>query len=373
MTPQRVLFAGGGTAGHLTPCLAVAETLLEDSPNVQVAFIVSRRPADAAMLTTRHLSHYPILGTGMPYGISPSAIISLAQLGLGCLQAMNIIRKLRPQLLFATGGFISAAAVLAAHVLRVPVMLHVSDAMADRTNRRLARWADVMSVVSKETVDQLKARRVIVTGQPVRPEVLHADPLQARQILGIPSSAFVVLITGGSQGAETLNRAVAGALPSLLGEPDLHLIHLTGTGKLPDHSQLSAQRLPLNRYLVDERREDMAVVLAACDVVVTRAGASSLAEASVWGRPMIVVPYPHAGGHQRHNAELYRQAGAAWVVDDAEFDSEKLTGLITRLRLEPATYRTMSHAALETGAKQAADKITGLIRTFLPPPTTTHF
>lgn len=367
MTPVRVLFAGGGTSGHLTPCLAVAQSLLERRPEAKMTFVVSRRPADAAMMSARGLDYHPIFGTGMPYGISPATVLSLAHLGVGCIQAMGIIRQVRPQVLFATGGFISAATVLAARTLRVPVMMHACDAMPDRTNRLLARWADLMSVVSDEAGALLAARHVVVTGQPVRPEVLKADSRQARKSLGIPPSAFVVLVTGGSQGAETLNRATTGALPNLLEDPNLHVIHLTGAGKLPDLSQLHTLGLPAERYLVQEHRSDMSTLLAASDVVVTRAGASSLAEASAWGRPMIVVPYPYAGGHQHHNARLYERAGAAWIVEDSDFDAPRLVGLINRLRETPCTLHTMSQAAFSMETRNAAGKITEQLLTLLPP------
>lgn len=365
---MRVLFAGGGTSGHLTPCLAVAQTLLSRHPDAEVAFIVSRRPADAAMLAARQLPCYPISGSGMPYGVSPAAVVSLAQLCVGCCQAMSIIRRLRPQVLFATGGFVSAAAVLAARILGVPVMLHACDAMPDRTNRLLSRWADVISVVSDSSAASLRARRLVVTGQPVRPEVLQAAPEEARASMNIPLSAFVLMITGGSQGAETLNRTTVAALPALLADPGLYLIHLTGAGKLPDRSQLAAQDLPLDRYLVQERRDDMATVLAASDLVVTRAGASSVAEASAWGRPMIVVPYPYAGGHQRYNAELYESAGAAWVVEDSKFDAPRLTELVMRLRDDPTTYQAMSQAASAMGSQHAAGVVVDHLLTLLPTP-----
>lgn len=363
---MRVLFAGGGTSGHLVPCLAVAQTLRRRHPDAEVEFVVSRRATDRDMLAARDFIARPISGSGMPYGLSATAFASLYRLGVGGCQALGIVKRFRPDVVFATGGFISAAVVTAAKVLRVPIMLHASDAMPDRTNRLLARWADLVSTVSQSAADQFKARRCVVTGQPVRPEVLEADPSAARTELGVPETAFVVLVTGGSQGAQRLNDATIAALPELLANPDVHVIHLTGVGKLPNSGHRAALNLHRDRYLIEEGRNDMASVLAAADLVVTRAGASSLAEASAWGRPMIVVPYPHAGGHQQHNAAIYEQAGAAIVVADAAFTAPRLTNLVARLQADCERRRAMSQAAVSIGTREAAAAVFGHLLTLLP-------
>jgi len=353
----RVLFAGGGTAGHLAPCIAVAQTLQALHPEAEAEFVISRRKADADMLASRSFVARAISGTGMPYGFSPAAAASVLRLAVGGCQAMSIIKRFRPDAVFATGGFVSAAVVTAAKVLRTPTMLHASDAMPDRSNRMLARWAGTVSVVSQSAAEHFKRRQCVVTGQPVRPEVLAADPSTARAALGLPPSAFALLVTGGSQGAQTLNQATVAALPRLLADPDICVIHLTGPGKLADRAQLAGYEVSSDRYLAEERRDDMATVLAAADLVITRAGASSLAEASAWARPMIVVPYPHAGGHQYHNAAIYESAGAAVVVNDADFTGGRLDELVTELRNDPDRLRRMSEAARGMGSQNAAENI----------------
>lgn len=363
---MRILFAGGGTAGHLSPCIAVAQALQAQDPDAVVEFVISRRQNDAQMLATRSFIGHQISGSGMPYGCSPAAMKSLFQLAGGASQAFGIVRRFRPDLVFATGGFVSAAVVPAAHFLHVPVMLHASDVMPDRTNRLLARWARLVSTVAPAAGDQINAPTV-VTGQPVRPEVLDADPAQARTALGIPDSAFVILITGGSQGAQTINDAVTGALPMLLSQPDTWLIHLAGRGKLPDSAVISALGDARQRYLVEETRSDMKSVLASADLVITRAGSNGLAEAGAWGRPMIIVPYPHAGGHQRFNADIYGQAGAAVVIDNADFTASVLADTIATLRGDEHRLSNMAQAAAAVGSRTAADAIVTNIVSIVAP------
>ena len=177
--------------------------------------------------------------------------------------------------------------------------------------------------------------------------------------MGISPDATVLLVTGGSQGAQRLNDATVAALPHLLADPDLVVIHLTGTGKLPAPGQL--QHLPTERYLVHERLDDMAACFAAADIVVTRAGANAVAEAAAWGRPMIIVPYPHAGGHQRYNAEVYESAGAAVVIEDSLFTGDVLAATIDELTAEPERLGEMGRASLKAGSAEAARRLADIL------------
>lgn len=357
---MRVLFAGGGTSGHLSPCLAVAGALTEEVPDAVAGFVVSKKPGEAQMVQGRGFEAFPISGSGMPYGLSLKAIGSFFRLAAGGMQALGIIKSFAPDAVFATGGFISAAVVPAAAIRGCPTMIHASDARPDRTNRLLSRWADRISTVSAGAAEIL-GDKAVVTGQPVRPEILQADPHTARETLDIPDEAFVLLVTGGSQGAQRLNEATVAALPRLLSDPALHIIHLTGRGKLPDREAIRRSGVPAGRYHVQQRRDDMATVLAAADLILTRAGASSLAEGAAWGRPMIVVPYPHAGGHQRYNAEIYEAAGAAIIVDDGDMNADELARIVPALKGDTEQYQAMAQASAEIGSQNAAQQIVGYL------------
>jgi UDP-N-acetylglucosamine--N-acetylmuramyl-(pentapeptide) pyrophosphoryl-undecaprenol N-acetylglucosamine transferase len=199
---------------------------------------------------------------------------------------------------------------------------------------------------------------VVHTGNPVRAEVRAARPRPIGERLR------EVLVTGGSQGARRLNRAITGALVALLGDdPDLSIVHQCGS---LDHDMVAqaAAALPpalASRYTVSVFFDDMAERMAHSDLVVMRAGGSSLAECSALGRPMIVVPYPHAGGHQRHNVSPYLEAGAAMLIDDAECTPERLGAEIRALVAEPARWRRMSEASAALGLPDATDSVVELI------------
>jgi UDP-N-acetylglucosamine--N-acetylmuramyl-(pentapeptide) pyrophosphoryl-undecaprenol N-acetylglucosamine transferase len=173
-----------------------------------------------------------------------------------------------------------------------------------------------------------------------------------------------VLVTGGSQGARRLNRAVTGCVGALLGDdPELSIVHQCGSLDYERVARAAANLPPAltRRYTVSAFFDDMAARMAQSDLVVMRAGGSPIAECATLGRPMIVVPYPHAGGHQRHNASPYVEAGAAMLIDDAECTPERLGAEITALVADPARWRQMSAASAALGRPDATDSVVQLI------------
>jgi len=222
----------------------------------------------------------------------------------------------------------------------------------------LARRARIVAASFAETASHLPHARVVHTGNPIRAEI--------RAVTSRPAGDRLrsVLVTGGSQGARRLNRAIAGCMVELLSkDPELRIVHQCG---LLDHEAVerAAAALPphlASRYTVSAFFDDMAMRIGQSDLVVMRAGGSSLAECSALGRPMIVVPYPHAGGHQRHNAAPYAAAGAALLIDDADCTPERIGSEISALVADPARWQAMSAASAALGLPDATDAVVRLI------------
>jgi UDP-N-acetylglucosamine--N-acetylmuramyl-(pentapeptide) pyrophosphoryl-undecaprenol N-acetylglucosamine transferase len=198
---------------------------------------------------------------------------------------------------------------------------------------------------------------VEVTGCPVRRRILEALRPAAQGKLGLDPSRLTLLVMGGSQGAQRINRAVVGALPELLTRP-VQIVHLTGTR---DYEQVLSDSAPAaalhEHYFPLPFENDMGPLLAAADVVISRAGSSSLAEASARGCPQILVPYPHAGGHQRANAQALEAAGAAVVLPDEECEPPALLRILTALIADPTRTNEMSRAARRWAAPHAAERL----------------
>ena len=261
---------------------------------------------------------------------------------------------------------------MAARVLRIPVVLWEGNVVPGRSTRATARLADAVAVSFEATCAALGVERCYLTGTPIR-DTRAVDREEARERLGIPAAPRLLLVFGGSQAVRRFNTAVAGALGRLVER--CWVLHVTGESGLPE-MEAARDDLPPERrdryrpipFLVDE----MTAALAAADLVVGRAGSSTLAEAAAFGLPLVCVPYPHAAGHQRANADAYAATGAARVVDDADFDADALVAA-ARLLDDPAAHLAMSAAARGAAKPAAADAVARLVlaaatRTAYPPP-----
>jgi UDP-N-acetylglucosamine--N-acetylmuramyl-(pentapeptide) pyrophosphoryl-undecaprenol N-acetylglucosamine transferase len=357
----RVLLAGGGTAGHLFPCLAVAEELAERVPGVEAMFVGARGRVDEKLLAERDLPHHLISARPMPYRLSPEALAGFVALLRGRSETRRVMRSFHPDVVFSTGGYVGAAVVLAAGTARVPVVLHVADAVPDRSNRLLARWANAITTAWPEAGRRLR-RKVVVTGQPIRREVAAATREDGVAAFGLWPERPVLLITGGSQGARTLNSAVLEALPALLGEMAVQVVHLCGD---LDYERVRAAAAGRGGEAADYHLlahvPNPGPALAAADLVVTRGGANALAEACLHAVPMVVVPYPYAGGHQRANAEPLAQAGAAVVVEDAEVHGDRLLEVTRSVLDAPARAQEMSQASRAMAHPRAAAEVAAVV------------
>ncbi len=275
-------------------------------------------------------------------------------------QALWRLARTRPDAIFTSGGYVAIPVLAAARLLRIPVVMWEGNVVPGRSVRATARLADAVAVSFEETCAALGAERCYVTGTPIR-DPRTIDREAARERLGIPPGPRLLLVFGGSQAVARFNAAVGGALARLVER--CWVLHVTGEA---GYAEMQAARDALaperrDRYLpFPFLAEEMTAALAAADLVVGRAGSSTLAEAAAFGLPMICVPYPHAAGHQRANAEAYAATGAARVVADEDFDAEALVAA-ARLLDDPAGHVAMSAAARGAARPGAADAVARLV------------
>jgi UDP-N-acetylglucosamine--N-acetylmuramyl-(pentapeptide) pyrophosphoryl-undecaprenol N-acetylglucosamine transferase len=291
---------------------------------------------------------------GSPAGVARAT----SQLTRATIAARRLVRTMRPDVVVGVGGYVSVPVVVAALAQRIPVVLLEQNAVPGRATRMLARRARVVAASFAETASHLPHARVVHTGNPIRAEV--------RAIAARPAGDRLrsILVTGGSQGARRLNRAMTGCVADLLrGDPELTIVHQCGSLDYGIVAQAATALVPelASRYTAAAFFDDMAVRIAQSDLVVMRAGGSSIAECSALGRPMIVIPYPHAGDHQRHNAAPYVEAGAAMLIEDAECTPERLGSEIAALIADPERWRRMAAASAALGLPDATDAVVGLI------------
>jgi len=308
--------------------------------------------------------------------LNQHAVLDPLRLLASVPQAAALLARERPAAIFTTGGYVAVPVLLAAAPLGIPVVLWDGNVVPGRAVRMTARLADVIAVSFRATCEALAraapGRPCYLTGTPIR-DTRDVDREAARRRLGIPDGVRVLLIFGGSQAVRRFNAAVAEALPRLVER--VAVVHVTGDdGYAPALAGREALPSALRiRYQPHPfLRDDMLIALAAADLVVGRAGSSTLAEATALALPMVVVPYPHAAGHQRANARELVDAGAARLVEDEAFDATALLDAAAILD-DPSAHLAMSAAARELGRPGAADAVADLVlavaaRTTLPSP-----
>lgn len=354
----RIVFAGGGTGGHLFPALAVADELRRRTTSRDIEFIGGRRGLEVRLVPR---AGYPLRTLAMA-GIQGRGVVE--RVGAGCLAAVAVVRCLgwmvrrRPALVVGVGGYASGPAVLAASWLGVPVMLMEQNHFPGATNRLLARRAAAVCVPSDAARERLGGIG-IVTGNPVRPEFFEARP-EDTPADGRPR----LLIFGGSRGAHSINMGMERVAPVLAAmDPRPRIVHQTGEADVErvrgfwrDHDD--AEVLPF--------LDDMPRRLAEADLVVCRAGAMTLAELAAAGRPAILVPYPHAADdHQRHNAQAVVDAGAARMVLDERLGGDALADEVRTLLADDARRRRMAAASRTLAAPDATRRIADVAESLL--------
>ena len=358
MGTLRICLAGGGSGGHLYPCIATAQAIERRCSHAQLLLIGARRAADRARLAKHHWPYRLVSARALPYGNVARRLLNLAWLAWSQLEAVPILRRFRPDVLVATGGYVSAGVVPAARVLRIPVVLHESDAVPGRTTRLLARHAAAITVGFQEALQVLPSEKTHFVGQPIRSDVLAPARDAGREMLGLSAHAHTLLVTGGSYGARSLNEATVDALPELLSNGAIQVLHVAGEADHPRTAESVSRRgIESSLYHLVPYLDDMGHALAVADLVLCRAGANTMAEVAARRIPAVVVPYPHAAAHQEANTRPFVDAGAAIMVPDAELSGERLAALVRTLLGDEQRRQRMAEAAEALSQPNAADAI----------------
>ena len=358
------LIAGGGTAGHVQPAIAIARGLVDRGhPPATIELVGSERGIEARLVPAAGFALTLLPGRGIERKLSVQNLRSLWGLVRALGRAWRLVGTKRPRVVVSVGGYASVPCALAAAVRRIPIVVAEQNAAPGAANRLVSRFAKACAVSFPAT----PLPRAVVTGNPVRPEVLAIDrprdAMGARTKLDVEPGRRLVLIFGGSLGALRINRAAVEAARLWAGRGDLHVRHVIGSR---DWAEITAGGPPVPpgaplAYEALEYDDDMPTSLAAADLVVCRSGASSSFELLAAGLPSVLVPSPFVtADHQTANARHLEGAGAAVVVPDAELDGARLVAEVDALLADPARLAAMSAAAHAASRPDAADAIAAL-------------
>jgi UDP-N-acetylglucosamine--N-acetylmuramyl-(pentapeptide) pyrophosphoryl-undecaprenol N-acetylglucosamine transferase len=348
----RIVIAGGGTGGHLFPGIAIAEEILVRGNNNKIIFIGTKKGIEHRMLGQLGYELQEIDVEGVKGRGLKALMKVIYQIPHSMWQSRQILKRFCPEIVIGVGGYASGPAVVTARIMGIPTAIAEQNAVPGITNRILSKFANLVFVTYAQTKDWFPQSKVIVSGNPVRKvfSALCAQKLEEKQYRQL-------LIFGGSQGAAAINKNVIAMMPQLQKMKDkLRVLHQTGDREVEIVKQayeqfgLDAQVTP---FIVN-----MADAYAAADLIICRAGATSLAEITAAGKAAILIPYPWAANdHQTINAEVLESAGAAVMINEHELNGEKLFGVIEDLLANKKKLRQMEEASLKLGNIKAAAKI----------------
>ncbi len=358
---MKILFAGGGTAGHINPALAIAGGMRERNTDVKVHFVGTKEGLEVSLIPHSGYTLDLIKVHGFERRLSFGTVKNILELPAAVMASEKIIKKFKPDIVVGTGGYVCGPVLYAAAKMGIPTLVHESNAFPGITTKILARYVDVVAVGMEAAKKHLpKTKKTMVAGSPIRPSMLGVDNFLARRKLGLDSRPFIIIF-GGSLGARDFNKAMADWIMSVADSHKYQILMATGK-----NNQLDAvkKRFEENKFIlpndikVDEYIYDMDIAMNAADLVISRAGASTLAELTAIGKPAILVPSPYVtDNHQQHNAEAVESGGGAVMIKESDLNTEIIERTVSDIVLNPERQAKMKKASLKMGVPNSIDII----------------
>jgi UDP-N-acetylglucosamine--N-acetylmuramyl-(pentapeptide) pyrophosphoryl-undecaprenol N-acetylglucosamine transferase len=363
----RIIITGGGTGGHIYPALAIAKGLQKKIPGVNILYVGTKKGLEADIVPKTGLPFRTVDVAGLSRPLTHRTLVSLFKAIKGSWEGFKIIGSFKPHVVVGTGGYVCGPLVMAAATRGVATLIHEQNAFPGLTNRILARFVTHICVTFEDSLSHFpKSKKISVTGLPVREEILCAQRVSGLKKLGLAENMLTVVITGGSQGARSLNYAMGEIYQRYREIKNVQFYHITGKSGYEEslayyHNNgidiMNNPQVKIVPYLY--QMED---ALAAADLIIGRAGASFLSEIMVRGIPSILVPYPYAAAnHQEYNARAMEKRGAAKVILDRDLGEGKLLSVLGIIMNNAELRAKMGKAAREMGKVNALDDIIKII------------
>lgn len=353
---MRMVIAGGGTGGHLFPGIAVAEEFKGRDREAEVMFIGTEKGIEASVIPKEGYAIRFLRVEGV-LGRSPlRKVVSLWKMGLSVFAARKIYDDVRPDVVVGTGGYVSVGPVLAARTMSIPTLLMEQNLVPGYANRLLGKVADSVAVTFHESMGFFPKGKARLTGNPIRRAIMSGSREKGIQLFSLKRGRVTVFILGGSRGARKINSTIVSALPHLLDiREKVQFLHQSGE---EDYDALRKRYREMGfTAMVVPFVYQMGDAYAVADLLVSRAGATSLAEFTALGKPAVLVPYPHAGGHQEFNARKLQEMGGCMMLADHELKGDVLAAQIKTLVNSEELRQEMRRHSRALGRPDAAQKV----------------
>lgn len=358
---MKVILSGGGTGGHIYPALTIADQIKKIKPEAEIVFVGTKQGLEKDIVPRYGYPLKFIEVAGFKRSLSFDTLRSIYKLFEGLYDAYKVIKDEKPDLVIGTGGYVCGPVVFIAAMKGIPCCIQEQNAMPGVTNKILAGHVKKVFLGYKEAEKYFagKSAKLEYTGNPIRTEILDRDRQQGYEELGLDSKKKTILVSGGSRGARSINKAMQDVEIALSGRSDVQVLHATGDANYEQYmAELKKKGSLGDNIIVKPYLHNMPTALAVADIAVFRAGAIGLAELMAKGIPSILVPYPYAtANHQEFNAKAVEAKGAAKVILDKELTSEKILEVVEELLLHEGQLKEMAEAAKKLGKPEAAANI----------------
>jgi UDP-N-acetylglucosamine--N-acetylmuramyl-(pentapeptide) pyrophosphoryl-undecaprenol N-acetylglucosamine transferase len=351
-TPYRFLFAGGGTGGHLYPAIAVADEIKRLKPESEIIFVGTKSKIEGRVVPKLGYGFKSIWIKGFARKFNLENLLFPVKLFVSLVQSLFISFRFKPRVAIGSGGYVAGPAIWGASVMGAKVILMESNSYPGVTTRLLERYADEVHISFEDSKKYLRRPdRLKVTGNPVRSELGKSTKAEAKKYFGLDENKITILVLGGSLGAASINNAVAGCVEELE-KKSLQIIWQTGKNYYQSYKNINLDSVKILDFI-----EDMNKAYSACDLLVARAGATTIAELSVLGIPSILIPSPHvAENHQYYNAKSLADNNAAILIKDSDVKS-LLKDKILEVSMDQSLLKSLSENAKRISKPDAANKI----------------
>lgn len=362
---MRLIISGGGTGGHIYPALAIIEDLLKQEPNSKVLYVGSKRGLESSIVPKQGLDFIALEIQGFRRSLSLENFKTLALFFKSVHQSKKIIKDFKPDVVIGTGGYVSGAVVYAAAKAHIPTIIHEQNSVVGLTNKFLSRYVDKIAIGFHEAKDQFPAQKVVFAGNPRAQQVAHMKSDFKWSEIGLADNEPTALIFGGSQGAPAINNAVVSAM-SGFNRRKYQVVFVTGQKRYDEVMHQLAKNKINDNIKVLPYIDNMPKVLPRVDLIVGRAGATSIAEITALGVPSVLIPSPYVtADHQTKNTMSLVNRGAALMIKQADLDGESLLKSVDQLMHDQQAREKMSDNSKKLGVIDSADKILEMARALM--------
>lgn len=360
MSRKTVFITGGGTGGHIYPAVAVYDELLKHLSREDIFYVGNEKNLEKRIASQKGMNFLSVDIGGMPRKFTFKFISWFLKLFVAFFVSVFYVLKYRPSFIIGTGGYVAFPILAAGVLLGVPCYIHDSDAYPGIVSRVLAPYAKCVFLAFDEAKNRIKAKKVIINGNPLRDFSCGISKEEALENLGLSQGKKTLFVMGGSQGAKTINKAILEIAKELTQEHNLQIIHQCGDKNFDETKNFMSEGL--ENYILQPYFDDMSIPYAACDFVVARAGSISLSELNNCGLPAILIPYPHAAAnHQFFNAKAMENQGAAVVLEDKDCTGEALLAVILELLKDEETFTSMAQNSKKLAKPDAARNLVNIL------------